>query len=108
VQAPAQVPAKPPKPGLFAPKGEKELYNAIFKARSVAAIRAVGDTHPEFRIASYSLAGLMLLFDGDSAQAKPLLTPVFDQGVEPAVDVHRDPDGDSDRRRRQSRTFSQP
>jgi len=84
-QAPAQVPAKIPKPGLFAPKGEKELYNAIFKARSVAAIRAVGDTHPDFRIASYSLAGFML-DDDDSAQAKSLLTLVFDQGVDPAVD----------------------
>jgi tetratricopeptide (TPR) repeat protein len=84
-QAPAQAPAKAPKPGLFAPKGEKELYNAIFKAQSVAAIRAVGDTHPDFRVASHSLAGLMLLGD-DSAQAKSLLTPVFDQGVDPAVD----------------------
>jgi tetratricopeptide (TPR) repeat protein len=79
------VPAKARKPGLFAPKGEKELYNAI-QAQSVAAIRAVGDAHPEFRIASYSLAGLLLLFDGDSAQAKPLLTLVFDQAVDPAAD----------------------
>jgi tetratricopeptide (TPR) repeat protein len=84
-QAPAQVPTKAPKPGLFAPKGEKELYNAI-RAQSVAAIRAVGDTHPDFRIPSYSLAGLMLL-DDDSLQAKSLLTPVFDQGAEPAADA---------------------
>lgn len=83
-QAPAQVPAKAPKPGLFAPKGEKELYNAI-RAQSVSAIRAVGDVHSDFRIASYSLAGLMLL-DDDSAQAKSLLTPVFDQGGAPEVD----------------------
>jgi tetratricopeptide (TPR) repeat protein len=46
---------------------------------------AVGDVHPDFRIASYSLAGLMLL-DDDSVQARLLLTPVFDQGGDPARD----------------------
>jgi tetratricopeptide (TPR) repeat protein len=84
-QAPAQAPVKAHKPGLFAPKGEKELYKAI-KAQSVSAIRAVGDAHPDFRIASYSLAGLMLL-DDDSAQANKLLTTVFDQGSDPARDA---------------------
>ena len=84
-QAPSQVPAKAPKPGLFAPKGEKELYNAI-KAQNVGAIRAVGDAHPDFRLSSYSLAGLMLL-DDDSAQAKSLLTTVFEAGGEPARDA---------------------
>lgn len=82
--APTAAPAKAVKPGLFAPKGEKELYKAI-KAQSVSAIRAVGDVHPDFRIASYSLAGLMLL-DDDSAQARTLLTIVFDQGSDPARD----------------------
>jgi tetratricopeptide (TPR) repeat protein len=82
--APAQAPANAPKPGLFAPKGEKELYKAV-KAQSVPAIRAVGDTHPEFRSASYSLAGLMLL-SADPAQAQSLLTRVFDTGAEPAQD----------------------
>ena len=83
-QPSAVAPATPPKPGLFAPKGEKELYKAI-KAQSISAIRAVGDTHPDFRIVSYSLAGLMLI-DDDAAQAQTLLTPVFDQGGDPARD----------------------
>lgn len=83
--APTPAPAKSVKPGLFAPKGEKELYKAI-NAQSVSAIRAVGDVHPDFRIASYSLAGLMLL-DDDSAQAKTLLTTVFDQGSDPGRDT---------------------
>ncbi len=85
VQAPAAAaPAKPLKPGLFAPKGEKELYNAV-KAQSIPAIRAVGDTHQDFRVASYSLSGLMLL-DDDPAQAEELLASVFAGGSEPAQD----------------------
>jgi tetratricopeptide (TPR) repeat protein len=83
-QAPAQAPAKAPKPGLFAPKGEKELYKAI-KAQDTAAIRRVGDEHPDFRIASYSLAGVMLLAS-DTAQAKALLDSVFVAGWDPAAD----------------------
>jgi tetratricopeptide (TPR) repeat protein len=82
--APAAPAPSAPKPGLFASKGEKELYNAI-KAQSVPAIRAVGDAHPDYRVASYSLAGLMLL-DDDPAQAKTLLTSVFDAGGDPARD----------------------
>jgi len=82
--APAPAPAaKPTKPGLFAPKGEKELYKAI-KAQDVQAIRRVGDEHPDFRLASYSLAGLMLL--EDAPQSKRLLDVAFATGQDPAVD----------------------
>src|SRR5919197_4248239 len=67
--APVAPPA-PRKPGLFAPKGEKQLYKAI-RAQDVSAIKRVGDEHPEFRLASYSLAGLMLL-TSDPAEAEQL------------------------------------
>jgi tetratricopeptide (TPR) repeat protein len=75
--------AKAQKPGIFAPKGEKELYKAI-KAQDVQAIRRVGDEHPDFRLASYSLAGLMLL--EDAPQATDLLAAAFATGQDPATD----------------------
>ena len=48
------------KPGLFAPKGERQLYKAV-KAQDIQAIKRVGAEHPDFRLPSYSLAGLMML-----------------------------------------------
>jgi tetratricopeptide (TPR) repeat protein len=69
---------------MFAPKGEKQLYNAV-KAQNPGAIRLVGDEHADFRIASYSLAGLMMLGD-DPPQAKTLLDIVFRHGADPAKD----------------------
>lgn len=83
--APAPVaPAAPAKPGLFAPKGEKQLYKAI-KAQDINAIRKVGDEHPDLRLASFSLAGLMTLTD-DSDQAGRLLSDAFATGEDPADD----------------------
>src|SRR4029450_1744665 len=50
------APPSPKKPGMFAPKGEKELYKAI-KAQDVKAIKSVAVYHADFRLPSYSLAG---------------------------------------------------
>jgi tetratricopeptide (TPR) repeat protein len=84
-RAPAPPPgAKLKKPGFFAPKGEKELYKAI-GVQDVQAIRRVGDEHPDFRLASYSLAGLMSL--ADAPQAKGLLDAAFATGQDPATDA---------------------
>src|SRR4051794_31574109 len=80
---PSPVPAK--KPGLFAPKGEKQLYKAI-QAQDPQAIKEVGAIHPNFRLASYSLAGLMLLMS-EPAEAKRLLTEAFATGRDPAQDA---------------------
>ena len=52
------------KPGLFASKGEKQLYKAV-KAQDAQAIQAVGDEHLNFRLPAYSLAGL------DDADERP-------------------------------------
>jgi hypothetical protein len=71
-QAAAQQTASPKKPGMFAPKGEKELYKAI-KAQDVKAIKQVGVYHADFRLPSYSLAGLMLLTD-EPNEAEQLLS----------------------------------
>jgi hypothetical protein len=82
--APQTAPPSLKKPGLFAPKGEKQLYKAI-KANDVPAIRQVGDEHADFRLAAYSLAGLMLLTD-DAQTAKRLLQDAFDTGADPGND----------------------
>jgi tetratricopeptide (TPR) repeat protein len=74
-------PAK--KPGLFAPKGEKQLYKAV-KAQDVQAIKQVGDEHPDFRLPSYSLAGLMMLTT-EPEEAERLLNEAFGTGQDPAA-----------------------
>jgi len=78
------APPPPKKPGMFAPKGEKELYKAI-KAQDVQAIKSVGEQHPDFRLASYSLAGVMML-SGDLTEAERLLDEVFATGKDPSQD----------------------
>ena len=74
----------PKKPGLFAPKGEKQLYKAI-KAQDVSAIKRVGEEHPDFRLASYSLAGLMML-TSEASEAERILDEAFATGNDPAAD----------------------
>ena len=69
---------------MFAPKGEKELYKAI-KAQDVTAIRQVGIYHPDFRLPSYSLAGLMML-TSEPTEAEQLLGEAFATGKDPAED----------------------
>jgi tetratricopeptide (TPR) repeat protein len=79
VPAPA---AAPKKPGLFAPKGEKELFKAV-KAQDPAAMQRVGEAHPEFRLPAYSVAAFLLV---NSAQekAESLLAAAFATGEDPA------------------------
>jgi tetratricopeptide (TPR) repeat protein len=85
-QAAAQqaTPPSPKKPGMFAPKGEKELYKAI-KAQDVKAIKSVGVYYKDFLLPSYSLAGLMLLTD-EPKEAEQLLSEAFATGKDPAED----------------------
>jgi tetratricopeptide (TPR) repeat protein len=80
--APPATSAK--KPRLFAPKGEKELYKAV-KAQDPQAMRRVGDEHPDFQLASYSISGLMLL-SSEPTEAQRLLEQVFATGQDPASD----------------------
>src|SRR5256885_7301976 len=47
------MPQRMPKPGLFAPKGEKELYHAILKQAPGAEIAQIGVRHPEYRALAY-------------------------------------------------------
>ena len=80
----AFAPPAPKKPGLFAPKGEKQLYKAI-RDQDVQRIKLVGDEDHEFRLASYSIAGLMLL-TSDPETATRLLDEAFATGRDPAGD----------------------
>jgi len=73
------------KPGMFAPAGEKALYEAVMK-QDRALARAAGDEHAEVRLAGYTLAGLWMMQD-DPAQAMTLLQWVMDSGGEPANDA---------------------
>jgi hypothetical protein len=78
------APAAPKKPGMFAPKGEKQLYKAI-QAQDAQAIKQAGAEHPDVRLPSYSLAGLMLLTT-EPKEAKRLLGEAFATGNDPAED----------------------
>jgi tetratricopeptide (TPR) repeat protein len=82
--AAGSTPVAPKKPGVFAPKGEKQLYKAI-QAQNVQAIKQAGADHPAYRLASYSLAGLMLITT-EPGEAAQLLDKVFSTGNDPAED----------------------
>jgi hypothetical protein len=73
--------ATPRKPGLFAQNGEKDLYQAV-KAQDADAIKQVGEQHPDFRLSSYSIAGLMIL-DNEPTEAERLLAEAFGTGKDP-------------------------
>jgi tetratricopeptide (TPR) repeat protein len=81
--APVAMVARPQKPGLFAPKGEKQLFQA-WQARDAAAIAQAGEQFPDTSLAAFALAGLMLVgVDGDGAL--PLLQRAFGTGQDPAA-----------------------
>ena len=80
----AAGPPTPKKPGLFAPKGEKLLYKAV-KTQDAQAIQQVGNEHAEYRLAAYSVAGLMIL-SKDQATSELLLGDAFSTGKDPASD----------------------
>jgi tetratricopeptide (TPR) repeat protein len=84
---PAQVPPapRPAKPGWFAPKGEKLLYEAI-RQQDAAAMERVAQGHPDQALAAATVAGLLKLAAGENDRAIALLQWVFDQHKDPAVD----------------------
>jgi tetratricopeptide (TPR) repeat protein len=78
------APPAPKKPGLFAPEGEKELYKAV-KAQDPQAMKRVGEEHPDVRLPSYSVAGLMIL-ENEPSEAERLLDEAFATGKDPGED----------------------
>jgi len=84
--APApSTPVQLPKPGLFAPKGEKALHKAI-EDHDPAAIAAAGDEFPEHRVLAHALAGFMA-FQTNPTEARRLLFDVFTSGQDPRSDA---------------------
>jgi tetratricopeptide (TPR) repeat protein len=81
---PPPPPAAPKKPGMFAPKGEKQLIQAI-QSQDAQAIKQVGDEHPDFRLPSDSLAGIAMVTD-QPQEAQRLLSDAFATGKDPAED----------------------
>jgi hypothetical protein len=78
------APPTPKKPGLFAPKGEKQLYKAV-KAQDVQAMKQAGDEHLDVRLPAYSLVGLMMLMS-EPTEPERLLAEAFATGKDPAED----------------------
>jgi tetratricopeptide (TPR) repeat protein len=78
------LPPAPRKPGLFAPKGEKQLYKSI-RDDDVQGMKRVGDEHAEFRVPAWSVAGMLLMHD-EPAVATQLLQAVFDTGRDPSAE----------------------
>ena len=61
-------PGRAKKPGWFAPRGEKALYEAV-QTQDPHAIHAVGEEHAEYRLLSDTLAGLMLIEDESTSES---------------------------------------
>lgn len=72
-----QVPAvAAPKPGVFTPRGEKELHRALM-AGDVAGIERVAGTYPDYQIPAQFLIGMDAL-GKDNAKAAAWLRGVLD------------------------------
>ncbi|MEP7193203.1 MAG: DUF4236 domain-containing protein [Actinomycetota bacterium] len=83
--APADRPPRP-KPGLFAPAGEKELYRAVMTGRpDPADLQRVGHSHPDYRVLVAALEGFLQFQGGAHDRARELLAWVFAQGQDIAV-----------------------
>lgn len=81
----APTPPRVAKPGVFAPRGEKELYEAVQK-HDVAEMEQVAQEGPPFALSAATLAGFMKMQSGDTARARELLAWVFATGKDPAAE----------------------
>jgi tetratricopeptide (TPR) repeat protein len=69
---------RPVKPGLFAPKGEKQLFKA-WKQQNAELIEQAGEQHADMKLPAFTLAGLMFAsVDGD--RSLKLLEQAFADG----------------------------
>lgn len=74
----------PPRPGMFAPKGEKALYQAI-STQNMAALERVIYDHPDYGVLAAALFGSWVATQGNYARATELLTWVVASGQDPAA-----------------------
>jgi tetratricopeptide (TPR) repeat protein len=79
--APVVAPApRPVKPGFFAPKGEKALYEAVTK-NDLALLQRASAEHPDFSLLADTIAAFQL---SDAGQQRSLLHNIFASGKDPS------------------------
>ena len=69
---------------MFAPKGEKALYNAIRDHAAPQVIAQIGEEHAPYRTLAFALAGLLMLDGGELPEVIRLLSAAFAAGDDPA------------------------
>jgi tetratricopeptide (TPR) repeat protein len=84
-RVPATAAPKAKKPGLFAPKGEKQLYRALRETDAAAMVR-IAQQRPKYALAASSIAGLLEFAAGHVAAARVQLTAAFANGADPSAD----------------------
>ncbi len=72
------------KPSLFAPKGDKGLYQA-WASNDVSAMRQVSAMFPDYALAADALVGVKAAIANDLPTARELLGRVFASGLDPAA-----------------------
>lgn len=85
---PPPLPAPPPKPGWFAPSGEKALYKLINSGGYGGAdAEKIARDHPDHWLPAATMAGLRYVADGDTSDATlDLLRKVFESERPPEED----------------------
>jgi Protein of unknown function (DUF4236) len=86
---PAPIPPRPAKPGLLAPRGERDLHAALFERTGRQELHRelprIGRDAPALRVLAATLHGFLALQDGQETRARELLGWVFSTGEDPAA-----------------------
>lgn len=87
-EAPPTPRAARPKPGLFAPKGEKALYRLIRSGQFTPAnLDAISVKYPNLWLAASTIVGLQRVSEGDTSDSTiTQLQQIFDHYTDPAHD----------------------
>lgn len=86
----AAAPQVPPRPGLMAPRWEKDLFTAV-EVGDIAALAGIAAAHPVARSTCLFLdAFLGAIPRGDLAAAKYMLDLLWTEGYDPSRDVFLD------------------
>jgi tetratricopeptide (TPR) repeat protein len=78
------VPPAPPKPGMFAPRAEKDLFDVLIK-REWGRLPQLASAHADWRPLIASLDGLFAVTANEDARARQALDFAFASGIEPAA-----------------------
>ena len=79
---PSPASGGPSKPGMFAPKGEKLLYESLVEDKSELLERVAAE-HPDCALVAEALAGFQL---ADNERRIQLLSRVFETGKDPSLE----------------------